>query len=126
MPDIGVHDKTKAQQFIVYFENTWIKENCHFDRSQWNLFDTYSSRTNNISETYNHKINGKIQSSDSNVFKVLDMVQDQESLIATKYQRVLLGQENKRKTSQQLKDAKIAMLKNQYKHGELDVFPPLC
>lgn len=49
------------------------------------------------------------------------MVQDQESLIATKYQRVLLGQENKRKTSQQLKDAKIALLKKQYKHGELDV-----
>ena len=67
------------------------------DRSQWNLFDTYSSRTNNISETYNHKINGKIQSSDSNVIKVLDMVQDQESLIATKYQKVLLRQENNKK-----------------------------
>ena len=34
VPDIGVHDKTNAQQFIVYFENTWIKYNCHFDRSK--------------------------------------------------------------------------------------------
>ena len=31
------------------------------------------------------------------------MVHDQESSIATKYERVLLGQENNRKTSQQLK-----------------------
>ena len=68
---------------VVYFENTWIKQSCHFDYSQWTLFDNYSSRTNNISETYNHKINGKITSSDSNVFKVLDMVQDQDSLITT-------------------------------------------
>ena len=39
------------------------------------------------------------------------MVQDQEPLIAIKYHRVLQGQENKGKTSQQLKDAKIALLK---------------
>ena len=48
----------KLEKFITYFEDTWIKENCHFDRSVWNLFEVYSSRTNNISETYNHAING--------------------------------------------------------------------
>ena len=54
------------------------------------------------------------------------MVHEQESSIATKYQIVLLGQENKKKTSPQTsKDAKIALLKVQHKHGELDVLDNL-
>jgi hypothetical protein len=46
-------------EFIEYFENTWIRGQCHFDRSLWNIFEQYSSRTNNISETYNNQINGQ-------------------------------------------------------------------
>ena len=30
---------------------------CHFDRSLWNIFEQYSSRIDNISQTYNHQIN---------------------------------------------------------------------
>jgi hypothetical protein len=49
-PEIEEEDK-KIDQFIEYFENTWISDRYRFDRSLWNIFDQYSSRTNNISET---------------------------------------------------------------------------
>ena len=66
-PDLGDIDNAKVGQFLTYFEDTWIKANCHFDRELWNIFGQYSSRTNNISETYNHKINGQVMTANSNL-----------------------------------------------------------
>ena len=57
------------------------------------MFDIYSSRTNNTSETYNHAINGQVMNSASNVFKLLDFTQKQETLTSDKYARVNLGNE---------------------------------
>ena len=67
----------------------------HFPRDLWNMFDIYSSRTNNICETYNHAINGQVMNSKSNVFKILDLTQKQETSISVKYERVNLGIEKK-------------------------------
>jgi len=54
----------------------------HFDRSLWNIFNQYLSRTNNISETYNHQINGgQVIAPNSNVYKMLDVLCKQETLI---------------------------------------------
>ncbi len=40
------------------------------------------SRTNNISETYNHQINGgQVIAPNSNVYKILDVLRKQETLI---------------------------------------------
>jgi len=71
----------EEDQFIEYFENTWISDRCHFDRSLCNIFDQYLSRTNNISETYNHQINGQVIAPNSNVYKILDVLRKQETLI---------------------------------------------
>ena len=119
-PEIDEEDK-KIEQFIEYFENTWISDQCHFDRSLWNIYDQYSSRTNNISETYNHQINGQVIAPNSNVYKILDVLRKQETLTANKFERVNLGKEKKQTTKQQLKDAKIALLKKYYEHGDIDV-----
>jgi hypothetical protein len=124
-PDMGDLDNLKLEKFITYFEDTWVKENCHFDRSVWNLFEVYSSRTNNISETYNHAINGQVMSSKSNVYKILDITKNQETLTSTKFERVNQGQEKKSSNAQHVKDAKIEVLKLKYKHGELDVMDSL-
>ena len=51
--DLGDHN-SKLEKFIEYFADTWINETCHFPRDLQNMFDVYSSRTNNISKTYNH------------------------------------------------------------------------
>ena len=106
---------------IKYFEKTWLNDNCHFDRSTWNLFTEYSSRTNNICESYNHQLNGQVLSSKSNIYKIITLNQKQESLASTSYERVNLGMEKKTKTAQQLKDVKIENLKLKYKHCEIDV-----
>jgi len=111
----------KIDLFIKYFETTWLNHNCQFDRSIWNLFDQYSSRTNNICETFNHKINGQIMSANSNVYKILDLLKKQETLTANNYERANLGKEKKIATKQQLKDAQIHILKKEYEHGEIDV-----
>ena len=98
-----------------------INDTCHFSRLTWNLFGEYSSRTNNICESYNHQLNGQVQSSKSNIYKIVTLTQKQESLASTTYERVNLGKEKKTKTAQQIKDAKIEILKLKYKHNELDV-----
>ena len=72
----------------------------------WNIYDQYSSRTNNFSETYNHQINGQVIAPNSNVYKILDVLRKQETLTANKFERVNLGKEKKQTTKQQLKDAK--------------------
>ena len=87
----------------------------------WNIYDQYSSRTNNISETYNNQINGQVIAPNSNVYKILDVLRKQETLTANKFERVNLGKEKKQTTKQQLKDAKIALLKKDYDHGDIDV-----
>ena len=114
-------DSAKLEQFIKYYENTWIKPSCHFDRSVWNIYDQYSTRTNNISETYNHQINGHVMNPNSNIYKIMDVVKKQEALASTKYERVNLGKEKKSSNAQKTKDAQIALIKTQYKYGEVDM-----
>ena len=111
----------KLEKFVKYFEDTWIGDKCHFPRQYWNMFDVFSSRTNNISETYNHQINGQVMNAKSNVYKVLDLTQKQETLTSTKYERVNAGQEKKQTNSQRVKDGDIETLKLKYKYGELEV-----
>ena len=119
-PDLGEHNFL-LEKFIEYFEDTWISATCHFPRDLWNMFDIYSSRTNNICETYNHAINGQVQCPKSNVFKILNLTQKQETLTSVKYERCNLGNEKKQNTSQKVKDAQIATLKSEYKHGSMEV-----
>jgi hypothetical protein len=54
----------------------------------------------------------------SSFYKILD---EQETLTANKFERVNLGKEKKQTTKQQLKDAKKALLKKDYDHGDIDV-----
>ena len=103
--------------YITNHERQWQ----NFDRKDWNLWERYSSRTNNLSKTYNHKINGQVISSKSNVFKVLDVVQKQEALTSVTFERVNLGKVKKSTNAQQVKDASIALLKQKYKNNELEV-----
>jgi len=56
--------------------------------------------------------------SNSNVYKILDVLRKQETLTGNKLERVNLGKEKKNK---QLKDVKIALLKKDYEHGTIDV-----
>ena len=59
--------------------------------------------------------------SKSNVFKILDLTQKQETLTSVKYERCNLGNEKKQNTAQKVKDAQIATLKSEYRHGSLEV-----
>ncbi len=36
-PDLSDLNSKKPDQFIEYFEDTWLNEKCHFDRKDWNL-----------------------------------------------------------------------------------------
>jgi hypothetical protein len=72
-------DKKIDQLNILKIHRSAI--DCHFDRFLWNIFDQYLSRTNKISETYNHQINGQVIAPNSNVYKILDVLRKQETLI---------------------------------------------
>jgi len=53
-------ENKKFEQFREYLYDTWLSETALFPRSIWNFHNVDKTRTNNISETYNHKINDKI------------------------------------------------------------------
>ena len=55
----------------------------------------------------------------SHIYKILDLVEKQEALTSTKFERVNQEKEKKSTTAQQLKDTKIALNKSEYKHGDL-------
>ena len=79
--------------------------NCHFDRSIWNLFDEYSSRTNNTFESYNLQVNGKVTRPDTYVCKILELTKKEESFTSTKFERENQGKEKKILNAQEAKDA---------------------
>ena len=78
-------------------------------------------KNKNISETNNHKINGQVSTSNSNIYKALNVVKKEETLTSTSYERVNQGKVKKTIRAQQVKDAKIDNLKLKYKFGQLDV-----
>ena len=57
----------------------------------------------------------------SNVYKILELTKKEEALTSTKFERVNQGKEKKIVNAQVAKDAQIALLKSEYKHGSLDV-----
>ena len=45
-PDLSDEaDNLNLKKFVDYFDKTWIKNNCDFDRSMWNLWTEISTRT---------------------------------------------------------------------------------
>jgi hypothetical protein len=78
--DLGESDNKKRDQLIQYFESTWIGPNAIFPRELWNLHDNIYHRTNNVSETYNKKLNKEINEPDPNIYKLVDMFKEQELL----------------------------------------------
>ena len=55
-----------------------------------------------------------------NVYKILEELRKKETLTGNKFERLNLGKEKKQTTKQQLKDAKIALLKKDYEQGLFD------
>ena len=74
-------EKEKTKPEIEEEDKKIVQFDWSIDRSLWNIFDQYLSRTNNISETYNHQINGQVIAPNSNVYKILDVLRKQETLI---------------------------------------------
>ena len=91
-----------------------------FNRTIWNFHDDENTRTNNISETYNHKINGKILAKNSNIYKVLDVIKIEEMLAYNAYERANLGQNKRSDNKQLLNLQKINNLILQYRFGSIE------
>jgi len=52
---------------------------------------------------------------------ILDLLKKQETLTSVTFERVNLGKVKKTTNAQQVKDAKIALLKAQYKNNDIEV-----
>ena len=83
-------DNKKFDQFREYLDRTWMSETAIFSRDLWNFIDDESTHTNNISEAYNHKINNKVMSSNTNIYKILDIVHQEETLAKNSFERANL------------------------------------
>lgn len=125
IPDLkdAVNNK-KCEQFITYLEHTWIgtdSTKAMFDRSIWNLYDNISFRTNNISETYNKRMNGLITKSNPNVYAMIDIVKEEEIKTSVSFEKANLEKVKTRKAANEIKDLKITNLKLRYDKGDLEI-----
>ena len=112
-------DLNKLTQFVNYLRDTWVKSTASFPRSIWNFHDCQSHRTNNICETFNKKLNSLITKPKQNIYKLIDLLKDQEVLTSIDYERANLGKTKSRRTKEDLKDKEIEILKLKYKHCEI-------
>ncbi len=113
-------ENKKFDQFRKYLNDTWMSATATFNRTIWNFHDDENTRTNNISETYNHKINGKILAKNSNIYKVLDVIKIEEMLAYNAYERANLGQNKRSDNKQLLNLQKINNLILQYRFGSIE------
>ena len=84
-------DLNKLTQFVNYLRDTWVKATASFPRSIWNFHDYHSHRTNNIYETFNKKLNSLISKPKPNIYKLIDLLKDQEVITSIDYERANLG-----------------------------------
>ena len=87
-----------------------MSETAIFSRDLWNFIDDESTHTNNISEAYNHKINNKVMSSNTNIYKILDIVHQEETLAKNSFERANLGMKKRNDNRQLLNNEKIKNL----------------
>ena len=73
----------------------------------WNIHCYSLYRTNNISESYNKRLNGKISNPDPNLYKTIYVVKDEECLTSVTFEKANFGKIKFRKTKNELKDANI-------------------
>ncbi len=119
--DLDETDNKKRDQLIEYFESTWIGPNAAFPREIWNLHDNIYHRTNNISETYNKKLNKEISKPDPNIYKLVDIIKEQEVLTSVSYEKANLGHKKSRSTKEDLKDKEIEILKMKYNTKRIEL-----
>ena len=110
----------KSSPTLFYQSDTWVKKDATFPREIWNFHEQSSHRTNNICETYNKKINTLLTKAKPNIFKLIDLLKDQEVLTTVDYGKANLGKKKSRRTKEDLKDREIEILKLKYKFGEID------
>ena len=120
-------------EFINYLNITWLNvaraateedlavSNAHFSREVWNFHDrSHQFRTNNTSETYNHKMNGYLDKAKPNIYRTLDLLQDEESRTTVSKKICDQGTLKVRKTKHMLKDKNIEILKLKYDFGSIE------
>ena len=89
---------------MKYLVKTWIKETATFTRVFWNFHNSISNRSNNISETYNKKINFEIEKPTPNIYRLINIIHDQEILTSISFEKANLGKKKPRRTKEDLKD----------------------
>ena len=87
-------EKKRFDKLLKYLNDFWIKTNSVFPKEIWNLHDQDSHRTNNITETYNKKLNGSILKPKPNIYNLVDIIKSQEALTSVAYERANLGEKN--------------------------------
>ena len=120
LPEFDDLDKLKFNKFISYLNNTWFKEDSMFKKSTWNLHEDLTTRINNISETFNHKLNNQVSIKNSSIYKIIDIIQKEEMLAQTNHERGNEGQKKPKPNKELLKSDKIENLKLRYRFNELE------
>ena len=123
--------KQLRKEIITYLEKTWIGTgestnsnvltNALFDRTVWNFHANVSFRTNNISETYNKRMNGLISKPNPSIFAMIDIIKNEECLTSVNFEKAKLKKLKPRMPQNVIKDLEITNLKLRYDCGELEV-----
>ena len=63
----------------------------------------------------------KINKPDPNIYKLIEIIQDQETLTSVSYEKANLGHKKSRRTKEDLKDKKIEILKLKYDTNKIEM-----
>ncbi|CAF3857569.1 unnamed protein product [Rotaria sordida] len=110
----------RSQDFFDYFTETWIKNGCLFPRCLWNYYKFNGARTNNGCEGWHHRLNSNINSSNPNLYQVIDeLKRDYAFNMATIKQLTSSTSKPRRNPKFVHRNQRIIDLMNRYEEGRL-------
>ena len=81
----------KIDLFIKYFTSTWFSTSCMFPPHIWNHYETVGPKTNNHVEGFNFKLNQYSFSSHPNIYQLVQLFKQMETVISQKYIKRMKG-----------------------------------
>ncbi|XP_064483524.1 uncharacterized protein LOC135396466 isoform X2 [Ornithodoros turicata] len=107
-----------VQQFLVYFEQTWMGGT--YPIRSWNQYGNRGPRTNNFLDSCHRKIKKVLGKAHTNIYTCLEALKREEARQTTSLRQVLAGSQRRQRLRKwQLKDRAIADLERQYAENEI-------
>ncbi|XP_033726121.1 uncharacterized protein LOC117315828 [Pecten maximus] len=107
-------------RFKDYITETWVESH---DKETWNHFENAGPRTKNHVEGWHSKVNRLCSSAHPNIYSIIKLIKSIQATNESKIIQLEAGARPRRKKAKyQRIDARLRILKDRFRNGELDVY----